>query len=466
MYADFYNLKEQPFDLTPSPRFLYLGEVHKEALAVLTYGVVERKGFVLLTGETGTGKSTMVHALLANLDKDVKYVYLTNPLLSADDFMRYLALTAFDKTFKVESKAEFLIAFEHFLRETLKHKRNFVLIVDEAQEVSLELLEEVRLLSNMGTAEKKLVNIFLVGQPELNEKLNEPRCRALLQRIGTRYHMNPLNLKATQEYIAAALQMAGTKNPERILPNSVVKAIHQYSEGYPRMINILADNVLLLAYSRGQKKITPSMVRECHDELRPDASSSPSGFEGLKQQERRKTAAPKVGRPLKWAAILFIITALVALSVSPHGRKVVQRLTQLIPVRYVPTPNEGGQDQTPVQNRVIRRVKDEPRVVSVPVREVSVGAVAVSEREKTTALTSSAPISRRDSVQDHHKAPKTTLVVKRGDTFSKLATAVYGRAEEDILELVHTHNAHIKDMNYIEVGQEIVFPPLPVASGK
>ena len=307
---------------------------------MLTYGVVERKGFVLLTGETGTGKSTMVHALLANLDKDEKYVYLPNPLLSADDFMRYLALSVFpnvlsnavDKTFGVETKAEFLMAFEHFLWETLQDQKNFVLIIDEAQEVSFELLEEVRLLSNMGTAEKKLVNIFLVGQPELNEKLSQPRCGALLQRIGTRYHMNPLDLKGTQEYVAHALKMAGAENPQGILPNSVVKAIHQYSEGYPRMINTLADNVLLLGYLRRQKKPTPSMIRECYDKLRPDVSSSTSGVKELRSMARTKTAAPRVTLPLRWAAVLLIITVLVALFMSPHGREVARRLTQLIPV--------------------------------------------------------------------------------------------------------------------------------------
>ncbi|MDY6838697.1 MAG: AAA family ATPase [Thermodesulfobacteriota bacterium] len=453
MYADFFNLKEQPFHLTPSPRFLYLGEVHKEALAVLTYGVVERKGFVLLTGETGTGKSTMVHALLANLEKGVKYVYLPNPLLSAEEFMRYLALTAFDKTFNVKSKAEFLIAFEHFLKETLQHQESFVLIIDEAQEVSLELLEEVRLLSNMGTAEKKLVNIFLVGQPELNEKLNQPRCRALLQRIGTRYHMNPLDLKGTQEYVATALQIAGAKNPQAILPNSVVRAIHQYSEGYPRMINILADNVLLLAYSRGQRKITPSMVKECYDELRPHVSSSPSPLEELKQLETRKAAPTKVRHPLRWAAIFLIIMALLALFMSPHGRKVAQRLTRIVPVGYMPTPTKAGQDQAPIQDRTIPRVQDEPRVGSVPLSQVF-------EKEKTMALLSSLPAPWQGSLQDHDNISKTILVVKKGDTFSELATAVYGQAEGNILELVWESNPHIKDVDYIEVGQEILFPPL------
>ncbi|MDY6986448.1 MAG: AAA family ATPase [Thermodesulfobacteriota bacterium] len=345
LYADFFNLKEEPFHLTPSPRFLYLGEVHKEALAVLTYGVVERKGFVLLTGEPGTGKSTMVHALLADLDNNVKYLYLPNPLLSADDLMGYLAFSVFpnvlsnavDKTFGLEAKREFLIAFEHFLWEILQHQKSFVLIIDEAQEVSLELLEEVRLLSNMGTAEKKLVNIFLVGQPELKDKLIQPRCRAILQRIGARYHMNPLDLKGTQEYVADALKMAGSENPRGILPNSVVKAIYEYSEGYPRMINILADSVLVSAYSRKQRKPTPAMVKECYDRLRPEVSSSTSGVEELKSMGRRKTAAPRVRRPLKWATLILIITALVVLCMSPHGREVARRLTQPIPVSYMPT---------------------------------------------------------------------------------------------------------------------------------
>ena len=464
MYADFYNLKEQPFNLTPSPRFLYLGEVHKEALAVLTYGVVERKGFVLLTGETGTGKSTMVHALLANLDRDVKYVYLPNPLLSAKDFMRYLALTAFDKTFKVESKAEFLVAFEHFLRETLQHQKNFVLIIDETQEVSLELLEEVRLLSNMGTPEEKLVNIFLVGQPELNDKLQLPRCRALLQRIGTRYHMRPLDLKGTQEYVATALKTAGAQSPRGILPNGVVKAIFKYSQGYPRMINILADNVLLLAYSRGNGKITPSMVKQCYDELRPDVSTSPSGSEEPKHLVTTKAAAPKVRPPLKWALILVIITALLALSMSQHGREVVRQLTQFIPVSRLSTLNEAGQNRGQVQDRIIRTVQDESRVISVPVREVSVGAIAVSEKGKNTAQPSTAPAPRKDSAQNRDNGSEKILAVKKGDTFSGMATAVYGRAEEGILALVQKHNTHIKDTDYIEVGQEILFTPLPLAS--
>ena len=156
MYTDFYNFTERPFDLNPSPRFLYLGEIHREALAFLTYGVVERKGFVLLTGDVGTGKTTMIRALLANLDENVKCVFISNPLLPPEDFLRYLAFSAFKKRERLKSKAEFLIEFEDYLRECLQHQQTFVLVVDEAHKLSFDLLEEIRLLSNMETTEDKL----------------------------------------------------------------------------------------------------------------------------------------------------------------------------------------------------------------------------------------------------------------------------------------------------------------------
>lgn len=359
MYADFYNFKRQPFSLTPSPRFLYLGEVHKEALAVLTYGVAEQKGFVLLTGETGAGKSTMVHALLANVDKDVQYVHFPNPPFSTKDLMNYLAFTAFKKKLNIRSKAEFLIEFERFLKERLQHQQNFILIIDEAQELSFELLEEVRLLSNMGTAEEKWVNIFLVGQPELNEKLSQPRCRSLRQRISIRYHIKPLDLEGTQEYIATALKMAGAEHGHKLFANDVVKAIHQYSGGYPRTINILADNLLLLGYSRGKRKITASMVNECHDDLQLDSSSmrrSPPKSE----HTEIKTAEPfqLSRRHLKWAAVLFFIMAVLAVAVSQHGKTVFRRLTALIPVSYHSAPDKTTPKEVSVRKKIVQKTQD------------------------------------------------------------------------------------------------------------
>jgi len=302
MYLNFYNLKDKPFNLTPSSRSLYLGDIHKEALALLTYGVMDRKGFILLTGEVGTGKTTMVHALLTSLGEDIQYVYLSNPLFSIADFMNYLAFSAFKERINFHSKTDFLIQFEFFLKDQLKKRKNFILIIDEAQKLSFELLEEIRLLSNMETSEEKLLNIFLVGQPELNELLHQPRCRPLLQRISIRYHIRALDEASSLEYISTRLKLAGADKPESVIPRNVARTIYRYSDGYPRMINILADNTLLLGYSRGVRNITPAMVKECYDDLQLEGSFFDAEKSRVKQDKKRKGFFGAL-RDFKWAAL-------------------------------------------------------------------------------------------------------------------------------------------------------------------
>jgi len=302
MYTEFYDLKDKPFNLTPSSRSLYLGDTHKEALALLTYGVMDRKGFILLTGEVGTGKTTMVHALLTSLCRDIQYVYLSNPLFSINDFINYLGFSAFKERKDFKNKTDFLIQFEIFLKEQHKARKNFVLIIDEAQKLSFELLEEIRLLSNMETSEEKLINIFLVGQPELNEILNQPRCRPLLQRISIRYHIKALDEQAALDYISKRLKSAGAERPDNIIPRNVAMAIFRYSDGYPRMINILADNTLLLGYSRGMRNITPAMVKECYNDLQLEGSF----FDAEKHKpsnEKKRRGLFGMLHDFKWAAL-------------------------------------------------------------------------------------------------------------------------------------------------------------------
>lgn len=267
----------------------------------MTYGVMDRKGFILLTGEVGTGKTTMVHALLTSLGEDVQYVYLSNPLFSVNDFMSYLAFSAFQERVNFRSKTEFLIQFEVFLKEQVKKRKNFVLIIDEAQKLSFDILEEIRLLSNMETSEEKLINIFLVGQPELNETLNQPRCRPLLQRISIRYHIRALDEAAALEYITTRLRLAGAERPDNIIPRNAARAIFRYSDGYPRMINILADNALLLGYSRGVKNITPAMARECYNDLKLEGSFFDA--KRNKSSDNKKKGLLGMLRDFKWAAL-------------------------------------------------------------------------------------------------------------------------------------------------------------------
>jgi type II secretory pathway predicted ATPase ExeA len=329
MYTAFYDLKEKPFNLTPSPRFIYLGESHREALNMLKYGVMERKGFILLTGEVGTGKTTMIQALLSTLDDSVCCIYLSNPLLSPEEFMDYLAFSAFKKKVHFRSKADFLFEFEEFLGECLRNQTNVILIIDEAQRLSFELLEEIRLLSNMETGDEKLINIFLVGQPELNDKLREQRCLPLLQRISMRYHIPPLDLEATRGYVATRLKIAGAKDPGSIFSTSAVKEIHACSQGYPRMINILADNALLLGYSQGKKSITASMVKQCHDDMSLDDAVLRRAREVSEPVRVRKTRQFYITRYWKWAVVAGVLVLIYTAGLGEKGRNLIGELAWL-----------------------------------------------------------------------------------------------------------------------------------------
>ncbi|MEA3359893.1 MAG: AAA family ATPase [Thermodesulfobacteriota bacterium] len=323
MYTSFYNLKERPFSLSTSPGFLYLGKAHKEALSLLTYGIIEKKGFVLLTGEAGTGKTTIVRSLLKKLDPTVKCAFISNPILSPEDFLAY---TAYKLGLKRQSKSKgfLLIQIEALLKIFLGRQQNAFLIIDEAQDLSFRLLEEIRLLSNMEINGKRLIHIFLIGQPILNNKLNNNRCRSLLQRINMKYHINPLNLSETEEYIKGRLQAVGSKSG-KLFSKDAISLIHQYSSGIPRNINSLCDNALLLGYSKTKKNISANMIQECYNDMHPaetffieETTEKPS--EGLKQIKPRRLA-------LK-AAILILILAilLIAGSYTSIGKRQIATL--------------------------------------------------------------------------------------------------------------------------------------------
>lgn len=461
MYTEFYNLKEKPFNLTPSPRYLYLGEIHKEALALLTYGVVERKGFILLTGEVGTGKTTIVQALLANLDQNVHYVYLSNPILSASDFMDYLAFSAFKKKVHFKSKSEFLIEFERFLKECLQHQENFILLIDEAHKLSEGLLEEIRLLSNMETADEKLVNIFLVGQPELNQKLNQPQCRALLQRISVRYHIRPLTLGETGEYIDNRLKIAGTRNGHRIFPGSTIKSVYEFSEGFPRVINILCDNALLLGYSREKGTITPGMIRECYEDLKLEEGPSKTFNEKNADDRKDSNARSSWRGHVKWF-LLLMLAFVVGMAITGKGPLVYRSLFR----SGIAAKSSGHVNPSTVTTTHRFQVKnlqkserklDEGNGAG---NGVSGGApIQTGVRQVPEGNTKTVPKTEAEMAKASI-TPAKVVVVKAGDTVTELATAVYGFVNDDILKLIKESNPELANINMISVGQSIVFPPL------
>ncbi|MBW2220312.1 MAG: AAA family ATPase, partial [Deltaproteobacteria bacterium] len=389
-------------------------------------------------------------ALLAKLGKNTQYVHLSNPLLSANDFITYLASSVFSKKIRFKSKAEFLIEFENFLKKCLQHQQNFILIIDEAHKLSFELLEEVRLLSNMETADEKLINIFLAGQPELNENLRQPQNRALLQRINTRYHIKPLDLQSTQEYILKSLETAGAKNNNKIFSKNVIKAIYQYSEGYPRTINILADNVLLLGYARGTRKILPEMVKECYEDLQLKGAEPKSPPPKLKVPEVRKQEHPKININRKWAPGLLFLIVVFAIAIGWNREH-----------KFSASANTIVKERILAQENIERKIQKS--VKNLPANEIKKQSFDDSESRTfngVEAISSGKPKDIGQQQKEGEGPQETIITVKEGETLMALALSVYGQANEKILNSIQKYNPGIKDTNHITAGQDIVFPQL------
>jgi general secretion pathway protein A len=269
MYKVFYNLKRNPFELPPDPSFLFPTSRHNEALAALYYGVRRQKGFVVLTGEVGTGKTLLVRCLLHLLrGSNVTYAYVFNSRLSSTEFLQYVAgdfgLAASGKT-----KSELLLQLGNFLVARHQKKLTTLLVADEAHHLSAEVLEEIRLLTNLETAQGKLLQILLVGQPELDEKLDSVELRQLKQRIALRSHLLPLDLEETRGYIQRRLQLATASLPaETIFPEETLAEVYRHSRGLPRLINSICENALIGAYARQLKCIPPDIIAEVAADLR------------------------------------------------------------------------------------------------------------------------------------------------------------------------------------------------------
>lgn len=268
MYLKYFNLSEQPFNMTPDPRFFYFSKKHEDALSNLLFGISERKGFITITGEIGTGKTTLCRLLLNRLDKKVKTSLIFNPNLTTIELLQ-----AINQDFGIESKSiskkELVDALNAFLLSVLKKGDNAVLIIDEAQNLTPECLEEVRMLSNLETDRDKLLQIILVGQPELRKKLELERLKQLNQRIALRYHLEPFDPKEAKAYILHRLKIAGGDDKVFFTQQALDK-VHEFSQGTPRLINLLCDKVLLAAFVADTKTVSNQIVDAAIKELRGD----------------------------------------------------------------------------------------------------------------------------------------------------------------------------------------------------
>ncbi|MBW2341709.1 MAG: AAA family ATPase [Deltaproteobacteria bacterium] len=354
------------------------------------------------------------------------------------------------------------MAFEEFLRQCLRHQENVILIIDEAQKLSFRLLEEIRLLSNMETGDEKLLNIFLVGQPELNEKLRDPQCLPLLQRISIRYHIPPLDMESTRGYVATRLKIAGAQKGDEIFPKSAVKAIHQYSGGYPRMINILADNSLLLGYSKGTRTITPQMVKQCHEDLSLDSSFSKDGQEIPEPYESEELKRGYAIRYWKWAAALGFLIAIAAVGITQTGQNLLSQVFGLKKASYQPPLDKPKPEQVPVEGEGNLEKEGSADENQVP-KQTPIGVQAEHREDRATEMVKpEGPKEREVLPNEKQMEPFESVIVKKGDTLIQLAAAIYGRADDAILKHVQQYNPELRDINRISIGQELRFPPLPL----
>jgi general secretion pathway protein A len=265
MYTSYYGLTKKPFDLIPHPSMLFMSEVHQEAIAILRYGVIDRKGFLLLTGDVGTGKTTLLQKLINSLDTQVHVCFITNPTLSESDFYHYLAAEYLLDNYD-GNKAKFIINFARFLKKCREKNERVLLIIDEAHVLPQQLFEEIRLLSNQKYEEYGILSIFLVGQPELNDRLGTDRLLPLRQRIGIRFHLKPFSRNETVDYVLYRLRKAGAQRLD-IFSKEALQMIHDESMGIPRLINIICDQALLSGFAESKTQINLDTVKETVQEL-------------------------------------------------------------------------------------------------------------------------------------------------------------------------------------------------------
>jgi general secretion pathway protein A len=267
MYIDFFGLHEKPFNITPDPSFLYLSKKHQEALAHLTYGIKERKGFITITGEIGAGKTTLCRTLLNRIRKDVRTAYILNSNITSDMQLLRMIIDDFGIKPSGKNKVALLKAMNEFLIEQTMIGNNVVIIIDEAQNLRPRVLEQIRMLSNLETDKEKLLQIIFVGQPELKDILNSPELVQLNQRITVRCHISALGREDVVNYINHRLCVAGA-NGAAIFSPQAVDEVYNFSGGIPRLINIICDRALLLAFVLEQKDITDEMIKKSAQEVR------------------------------------------------------------------------------------------------------------------------------------------------------------------------------------------------------
>jgi general secretion pathway protein A len=414
MYQSFYSLNSKPFQITTDPKFLWLGEKHKEALATLKYGILENKGFLLLTGDIGTGKTALINALVKIIDVAAIVATIPDPGLDSLDFFNILA-EEFKMNKHFDSKGAFLIQLKHFLHKAFAADKKVLLIVDEAQRLNHDLLEQIRLLSNIEMNNRKLINIFFVGQTEFSNMLREERSKAIRQRISVTFHIEPLTENETWHYIRHRLKIAGTN--QEIFHLKAVQEIYSFSQGYPRLINIICDHALLTGYASGVKMIDANVIKECEKELhipidtkKREAYQEPSLNKKAMSVATETREQPPGKRSILWILLLILFISggyllyYLNLEEAPSFR-----MEDIAPQKYdSPALREK---ESFVPGVTDRKEKSQPQPAVKPVT----GSTAETEKVPDTVTSDSAQDSGRDTAaqksEDTRPAPDQKTLI-------------------------------------------------------
>jgi general secretion pathway protein A len=426
MYHAHFGLSESPFALTPDPRYLFLTASHREALASMIYAVRERRGFVVILGEVGTGKTTVIRRVLGTLGPDVRTVYLFHPNVTFVELLRQalaeLGLPAGG------GRVDMLEALNGYLLAERAAGRWVVFIVDEAQHLSAEVLEELRLLSNLETASSKLLQIILVGQPELAETLGQPGLRQLRQRIGLATLLSPLSPGETVRYVAHRLRVAGGSGA---LPftRGALRLIRRRSHGIPRLVNVICDHAMVLAYGAGVRRVRRGVVRRV---LRERRALPETAILAPRDRRWRRLAGPIAATAMAAGALAALWPSAAGLWPRPSALDLpaLVGMASLLPLA---TQEPAAMPQPP------------PTQEPLAAHESPAAAPSLPEREPGRPEPAAA-------------WPSGDVLAERGDTLEALVAQVYGRVDLTLLDLVKRANPGLADIDRIGAGTQLRFP--------
>ncbi len=466
MYLDYYRFKKNPFHITPDPEFLFLSESHKEASAALIYGIEERKGFIAITGEIGVGKTTILRAYLENADTEkLKVVYIFNAVLPFESLLRQIFSELGLVAGEGAGVPELVNHLHRFLIEEYKNDRNVVLIIDEAQNMPVETLENLRMLSNLETSKDKLVQIIMVGQPEFERRLEMEELRQLKQRIAIRCRIKPLNRDESFAYIQHRLMKASFFH-NQVFTKGALKKIIGEARGFPRLINILCDNALITGFGYQRNPVGEKIVKEVI-----------ADFRGREFKSRR------ISRVWPLSAAVFAGIILVCLFFTKPLENQVSR--EALPGRDneevksfpVPAPSVdielprhvpvSGEDANTEQQAV--EFEQSGKMESVPENNdpalpekqlLRAEPVSAEPAEKTTDVSSPEPLLTAAPSERPKDKGWSKRIVIRGDNITQVLMDTYGYCDAGLVQLFKEANPQIKDLNKIEIGEELQLPRL------